>query len=67
MKKQYEYKIVEADRDKWKIGIAPIPTETLLTGFGLEGWELIQVFPNPTASGRTTYLLILKREMPAEE
>ncbi|MCB0629446.1 MAG: DUF4177 domain-containing protein [Saprospiraceae bacterium] len=66
--KKYEYKIVEATPSgKWEIGLDLEANEAILTGLGLEGWELVQIHDHALASGIKRTLFFLKRELAHEE
>jgi hypothetical protein len=66
--KKYEYKIVEAaPNGKWQIGLDLEANEAILTGLGLEGWELVQVHDHLLASGVKRTLFFLRREIPDED
>lgn len=66
--KKFEYKILEAKPGgKWEIGIDLEANEDILTGLGLEGWELVHVFEHALPTGMKRMLFFLKREMIDEE
>jgi len=62
--KKFEYKIERVNT----IGMVNnkfnfVEMEAMLTGFGLEGWELTGVYQDNTANGRKYLILFLKREI----
>jgi len=63
--KKYEYKIEEVAPTKgmMKLKFDFEEMESLLTGFGLKGWELVQAQQYTNPSGSAFFLLFLKREI----
>ncbi len=66
--KRYEYKIVKATpKNKWQHEMDLDANEDILTGMGLEGWELIQVYEHQLNNGLKGNLFFFKRELPRED
>ena len=63
--KKYEYKVVEVKPTKgmMKLKFDFEEMESMLTGFGLKGWELLQAQQYASPSGNAFFLLFLKREI----
>ena len=62
--KKFEYKVVRVETIsmmKYKYDFAE--TEAMLTGFGLEGWELTNVVQDTGTDARKYLILFLKREI----
>lgn len=66
--KKYEYKIVKATpKNKWQNEMDLDANENILTGLGLDGWELVQVYQQQLNNGLMGNLFFLKRELPVED
>ena len=62
--KKFDHKVVRVDTIsmlKYKYDFPKM--EAMLTGFGLEGWELVNVVQDTGTDGRKYLILFLKREM----
>lgn len=66
--KRYEYKIVEATpKNRWLPEMDIDANEAILIGLGLEGWELVQVYPQQLSNGTKSNLFFLRRELPPKD
>lgn len=62
--KKFEHKVVRVDTIsmiKYKYNFTEM--EAMLTGFGLEGWELTNVIQDTGTDARKYLMLFLKREI----
>ena len=69
MMKQFEYKMVTACmKEVMKMTLDFAATEAILTGLGLEGWELVNAYTHTQATnGMPEHIYILKREIVKDE
>lgn len=57
--KKYEYKIVDIEKKKYSGMLDIEATEVLLTGYGMDGWRVVQ----PISYDGTVYQFLLEREI----
>jgi len=63
--KKFEYKIekIGTTTGMMKLKFDFVEMESMLTGYGLKGWELVQSQKHTSPSGHEFFILFLKREV----
>ncbi len=63
--KKFEYKIekIKPTLGMMKLKFDFVEMESMLTGYGLKGWELVGAEKDTTPSGQEFFILFLKREV----